>query len=364
MDKSSMSLGKIITFAGAYIALLIGSGFATGQEIIQYFSSYGYAGVLGTIVTFILLAYAGISFISAGYRERFENGNEIYTYYCGKYIGKFYDYFSVFFLFLSFTVMVAGFGATGNQHYDLPVWVGGIILACLAMGTVVFGLLRIVEVIGKIGPVIVIIAVVLGTVSIILNWSGFAEGAQVLAALHENPPDGFKQASFHWFMAAGSYVGFCMLWLAAFLAQMGGTAHSEQEAKLGALGGAFGFSVAVLLMTLGIYAAIGRLAGSPIPSLILAGDIHPMLATVFSLIIFAGIYTTAVPLLWTVVARFAKEGSSKFRILTIALGVIGTFIGLNMPFADLVNIIYVLNGYVGMILLVIMIVRSIQWKRI
>lgn len=35
---------RALTYAGAIIAFLIGSGFATGQEILQYFTSYGYWG--------------------------------------------------------------------------------------------------------------------------------------------------------------------------------------------------------------------------------------------------------------------------------------------------------------------------------
>ena len=117
-------------------------------------------------------------------------------------------------------------------------------------------------------------------------------------------------------------------------------------------------------MSLGILLAVQTVKGSQIPTLLLAGEIHPLLATVFSIIIFLGIYTTSVPLLWSVVARFAKEKTQKFRMLTLVLGVIGGIIGALLDFDVLVNYIYVLNGYVGMLLLVIMIIRSIQWKRI
>lgn len=155
-----------------------------------------------------------------------------------------------------------------------------------------------------------------------------------------------------------------MLWLAAFLGQMGSGANSAKEGKLGAIGGAAGFSVATLLMSFGILLAADQVKGSQIPTLILAGEIHPILAIVFSIIIFLGIYTTAVPLLWSVVARFAKEKTPKFRMLTLVLGIVGGLIGTILDFDVLVNYIYVLNGYVGLLLLAIMIIRSIQWKRI
>ena len=47
-------------------------------------------------------------------------------------------------------------------------------------------------------------------------------------------------------------------------------------------------------------------------------------------------------------------------ILTILLAFIGTFIGLKVPFDRLVNIIYVINGYVGILLLVLMIIKDVN----
>lgn len=230
------------------------------------------------------------------------------------------------------------------------------------MATVVFGLGRIVDVIGKIGPPIVVMAIVVGIITIATSWQQ-AQGASALAKQYVQAGE-IKTASTTWWLAAGSYVGFCMLWLAAFLAQMGKRANSDTEGKLGALFGSFGFSVGTLLMALAILFNISLVKGSQIPSLILAERIHPLLATVFSVIIFAGIYTTSVPLLWTVVARFAKEKTSRFKTLTIILGIIGGWIGVILDFDVLVNYVYVLNGYVGILLLAIMVFRSFQWKRI
>lgn len=44
---------NVINIAGAYIAFLIGSGFATGQEVLQYFTSYGYMGIIGALLTLV-----------------------------------------------------------------------------------------------------------------------------------------------------------------------------------------------------------------------------------------------------------------------------------------------------------------------
>lgn len=356
MDDQKVSLKQVIIFAGAFIAFLIGSGFATGQEIMQYFVAYGYKGIAGAGAVFILFLYVGVSFITVGQEYKFPKGSDIYTYYCGKTIGKFYDYFSIAFIYMSFIVMIAGAGATINQQYGLPVSVGGVIIALLAGVTVIFGLNKIVDVIGVIGPVIVVLSISLGLSAIIKNPEGLSKTSEVIPTLN------LMKASSNWLFAAGSYVGFCMLWLASFMASMGATANSKKEAALGAIYGAAGFSLAVIIVALGLMANIEQVAGAMVPSLIIAANIHPVVAILFSLIVVAGIYTTSVPLLWTVSSRIADEKSNKFKNITIVLAVIGTLIGLKVPFDRLVNIIYVINGYVGIMLLVLMIFNSIKNK--
>lgn len=358
MEEQRINWGRIMTYAGAFIAFLIGSGFATGQEVLQYFSSYGYAGLLGVIVVYLLFLYIGIDFITVGQRERFPKGSDIYQYYCGKAVGTFYDYFSIAFIYMSYIVMIGGAGAAINQQYGLPVAFGGILMGVLAAGTVVFGLGKIVDVIGKIGPVIVLLTIILGVSAIVKNPQGLARANEVIPNLK------LLKASTNWFYAAGSYVGFCMLWLAAFMASMGATAKSKREAVLGASFGAAGFSIALVIITLGIMANIEQLAGTMVPTLILAGNISPILALIFSFIVVAGIYTTSVPLLWQVVARFSEEKTNKFKIMTVVLAGIGVFVGLLVPFDKLVNIIYVINGYVGIILLGFMIVKTVRTKAI
>lgn len=354
----SGSLNRILCCGGAFIAFLIGSGFATGQEVLQYFSAYGYKGLLGVLVVFLLFLYVGSSFISAGQEHKFKNGNQIYKYYCGGAIGIFYDYFSIAFIYMSFIVMVGGAGAAVNQQYGLPVPVGGIALGVIAAVTVLLGLGKIVDVISKIGPVIILLTLLLGVAAIMRNPAGLTNTNTILSEVN------VLKASSNWFFAAFSYVGFCMLWLAGFLTSMGSESDSKRESVLGIFVGAIGFSVALAIIALGILANIKDLEGSMVPTLSLAKMIHPYLALVFSLIVIAGIYTTAVPLLWQVSARFAEEKTTKFRTLTIVLAVIGIIVGLLVPFDRLVNIIYVINGYIGIILLIFMIAKSIKNKKL
>ncbi|MFL4477399.1 hypothetical protein ACIPUB_03855 [Paeniglutamicibacter sp. ORCA_105] len=344
---------RILTYAGAIVAFLIGSGFATGQEILQYFTAYGYWGVFGTgLLVLVLMTYVAVEFFTVGQAKKFERPSLIFHYYCGKHLGTFFDFFSILFVFLSFTVMVAGAGAVFEEHYGLSRYAGGIGLAVVVGISVWFGLKSLVDVIGKIGPVIVVVAIALGLLGIFRNPEGIAAGNALLPALE------LTQASTNWFMSGLSYVGFSMLWLAAFLTALGKTARNRKEAAAGGMIGAIVFSVACIVVGLGLLANIAKVGGTEIPMLVLANDVSPVLAAGVSVMVLTGIYTTAVPLLWTVSSRFFADKTPRFKYLTIALAVAGTVIGLVLPFSQMVNIVYVINGYVGILLLVLMLVKT------
>lgn len=316
-------------------------------------------GVKYSLFTLICLVYVGGDFIATGFRQRFSNTNDIYRYYCGRYIGGFYDYFAIAFLYMSYIVMVAGAGATLAQYYGLPAYAGCVGMAFVSAFTVTFGLGRIVDVIGTIGPAIVLFAIGIGFAAILKNPDGIAQGARMIEAAEVE----MTKVGTNWLTSGMSYVGFSMLWLAAFLAAMGQKANSAKEAVIGTTLGAAGFVAGIVIMMLGLLANIDAVAMTDIPSLILAERIYPPIATIFSIIIMGGIYTTSVPLLWSVSARFSAEKTRKSYLLTAGLAVSGCAVSLLLPFQRIVNIIYGINGYVGILLILFMIVKTVRNMR-
>ena len=68
---------KIITLSGAFLAFLIGSGVATGQEVMQYYSPYGFK-VIGTAITIAtILIVANYGFAYAGKKGGITKGSEV-----------------------------------------------------------------------------------------------------------------------------------------------------------------------------------------------------------------------------------------------------------------------------------------------
>ena len=71
-NENKVNWGRVMILAGAVIAFTIGSGFATGQEIIQYFTAYGVQGILTVLLFAVCFVYYNYNFAKAGAEERFE----------------------------------------------------------------------------------------------------------------------------------------------------------------------------------------------------------------------------------------------------------------------------------------------------
>lgn len=355
MEKQKTDWKQAFKFMGAVLAFAIGSGFATGQELLQYFTAYGYQSILVGIVFLVIFIYSNYCFAVAGNREKFSKGSEVFKYYCGPILGTVFDYFSVIFCYMSYIVMVAGAASTLKQQYNVPLVAGGVIIATLVCATAVFGLNSIVNVISKIGPVLVIIALIIGFFNFIVAAVNghVSEGAQLVSTGEIQ----VMKASSNWFMAGASYGGFCLLWFAGFMAELG-SKNRLKELMIGqVMSGTFNI-LACVIVGFALLGNITNVSNLQIPNLYLANQMWAPLGYFFALIIFAAIYTTACPLLWTASSRFTTEGTPKFKILTVVLAVIGLIVALAVPFNILLNYIYVINGYGGFILLIIMFVKN------
>lgn len=337
------------------------------QEVVQYEASYGSLFPVVILVVAVIYVYTNLSFATNGNRLNLTRGGDIYETYCGvfgKKFGKiasiFFDCFSAIFCYMSFVVMCGGASSTITQQWGLPSGVGAVILTIAVICTVVFGLDGILNALSKIGPVIIIMILL---VSIITAITGLPNYSQNLAAIDAGTySDVMKQVGNGNPIASGaSYGGFVILWFAAFLAEIG----AKNKLK--------NVNIGMLLSTLFIFgsaaicciALIGHIevtAAADIPALVLASEISPILAQVFALIICAGIYTSAVPLLWTGVRKISKEGTSRYKIVTIVGGILGCIIACFIPYKGLINVLYGLNGYLGFILVFFMIVYDVKTK--
>ena len=152
--KEKVSIGNILKFSGAFVACAIGSGFATGQEIMQFFSAYGVMGIAGTAITTVIFAWVGGMFMKNGYEQQLREPGDIIPYYFGQRFGKLFQIILQVFLYGVFVIMIAGAGATLSEYFGLNPMVGRVGMALLAFFTVILGLTKVTDILGTLGTVI------------------------------------------------------------------------------------------------------------------------------------------------------------------------------------------------------------------
>ena len=356
---STTNWGLVFVMAGAMTATLIGSGFATGQEIMQYFVAHEWTGILGVIATFLTVGFSSDAFFKVGLasKENLDSPNDVFKVFAGDKIGGLYKYIALITLFLTYAVMVAGAGATIQQQFGLPVYIGSGFMYMTSALTVMLGMDKITNILGNIGPTIAVFAIVLGLLSLYANngdlgqASGMVQNAVASGTI--------QAASGNWLVSALNYVGLIIMLNAGFIAQIGIQANNQTETKTAALLSSGIYALGIFILYMAFMGAFSLIAGTQVPTLTIANQLYPWLGYAFIVIILLAIYSTVVSMLWNVAASVTTDGTTYNKVATAVLGFVATAIGLFIPFDQLVNIVYVVAGYFGIIFLFMMIWRTV-----
>lgn len=337
--KMKSSKGTVIKIAGAYVAWVMGSGFATGQEILQFFTSYGYTSMILVGMNLLGFLLIGPMILQAG----FENGEEShFQYFCGKRLGTFYDWFLPVSMFAGMVILISGSGATLQEYYGLNHYVGALIMAAAALTAYIAGFQRFIRVVSFIGPVIIAFVVIIGTVTLVRDWDGLALVNDYPAEMEAKQP-----VPFAW-LSGLLYISYNLCGGSKYYSALGRSANTAKEALWGAVIGTIALMAAILLMNCAMLTDIGHTAVQDVPTLFLTRKISYSLGAVFSIILIMGIFSSCSAMLWTVSERFVKQGTRKSYLFAAGVCVAAFLLGL-LPFAQLVGKIYTVLGYIGLL---------------
>src|SRR5690625_2137879 len=147
---------RILKIGSAFIGIIVGAGFASGQEILQYFTSFGHLGTLAAVLSTALFAYMGMTLTRLGSRMQTTNHKDAIYKISGRLLGVIVDAIIVFTLFGVGVVMIAGAGSIGNQQFGLPAYLGSALLVILVIFTMMMNVEKVVGVIGSITPFLIL----------------------------------------------------------------------------------------------------------------------------------------------------------------------------------------------------------------
>lgn len=109
----------------------------------------------------------------------------------------------------------------------------------------------------------------------------------------------------------------------------------------------------VLVASLSLFVNIDQIKDADMPMLAMANHIHPWLATVYAITVFALIFNTAFSLYYSIARRFSGGKTKRMRIVLIGAVVVG-YICSFFGFKELIGVMYPILGYMGIVLLLIL----------
>lgn len=331
-----------LTIAAAYIGTVVGAGFASGQEVLQFFTFFGLNGILALSLAGVLFVFFGRAVLRLGNELQAATYSGIVRHANGPFLGRIVDGIITFFLFGALTAMAAGAGAIFAEQFGLPkVW-GSAVMITASLATVLSGFHGVVMAVSFVVPILLIS--VLGLcVGTLLSFP-IDLGAVRLWAETAKPVIPF------WPLSALAYVSYNIVLSICILAPLGARAADAGAIRRGALWGGFGLFLGALAINLAILTLPSAAAQFEVPMVFIAGRFSPVVKGGYGLVLLAEIYTTAVANLYGFTARVTPPETKRFKkiaLLTAAVAFAASLLG----FSTLVRYLYSTVGIAGLLLL-------------
>ena len=346
-----MSYKNVIGIALSFIGLLVGAGFATGQEVVQYFTSFGISGMWGILVAGLVMTLAGTVFLQLGSYFHASEHNQVFRNITHPIISRILDVAVVLTLFAVGFVMLAGAGSNMQQQFGWPAWVGSLLMLVLVLITGMLDVDKVSQIIGLLTPTLIIAVLFAGTYTL-LHMPDNVDAAIAASEAIESPIP-------HWLISALNYNGLALILAVSMSLVIGGDNISPREAGLGGIVGGAVYAVLMAIAGFSLLMNAENVGDSDIPMLTLVDNIHPTLGVIMAIIIYLMIFNTAIGMFYALGKRLSSGKESKYRIIFIA----GCLAGFAVSFAGfkaLMQYVYPVLGYMGIVLVAILV---IGWLR-
>lgn len=351
MKRNGISSFKV---AATYIGTIVGAGFATGQEVLQFFTRFGTMGLFGLILTTVLFIVFGYIIMSLGRRLTAQSHLEIIRYSAGKYLGSIIDAIITFFLFGALTAMIAGTGALFEQQLNLPSLLGSIVMGVITLITVLTGIK------GVINSISFVVPFLLFSVIGISVYSAFSNPPDISATVISSGDNGLIS---NWLLAAFLYVSYNTILSIAVLGPLGVKARDMKAIRIGSILGGFGLGISSVLIYLALSGNAAEIAGLEVPMIYIARKISFAVQMIYAIILIAEVYTTAVGSLFGFMSRISDiRKVSRYRTVIAIATTAAALFASRFGFSNLVKYLYPLMGYGGIALLICLV--TVQFRPI
>jgi uncharacterized membrane protein YkvI len=346
--KKINSIKLMFTFAGCFL----GAGYVSGQELWQFFGSFGKIGFSGITVAAVLLSAFGIVLTRYVQLTGISDMDKVVIKKDNKILRGIFIALEVFFLFGVFVIMTAGVGAMLEQVYGISHLLGSAAFVILVALTAITGMSGMVTAFSVTVPALVIMSAVIFAVS--GAKTGF-DSISFTPSPAENP---LLQ---NWLVSAIVFVSYNLFASIGILAPVGKAVENKRTLYTGIIGG----GVLLFIIALGIMLTMSIHTDSvseQLPMLAAAQKLSPVFTLIFAALLFGGMFGTSVSSVFAI-NEFVKSRfkiSKKTSVLIILILSVLSFVGSIFGFDKLIGVVYPVCGYLGVTALVLIVVNFVR----
>ena len=335
--------------AAAYVGAVIGAGFASGQELIQFFVRFGRLGIWGAALGGGLFMFLGGITIFLAKQYRLNNYRDLLNIKIGKRLTAITDWVIMLFLFLGTSVMLSGSGALFQEYLGIESWIGIIITELLLFffliagdeGFLWFNVLTV--------PLLIIVILWVSLVSLATPPASIPSYGSIY-----NPN---TWVSNNWLISALLYVSYNMVNAVVILVALAGE-KTDSGVGGGVAGGFILFSL-VCCVTVALFVFQELIKGYQIPMLYLAFQVNERLFNLYGVVLWIAMLTTAMADTYGLCQRL--HATWKIPCFIIMVMILILAIPFSMcDFATLIGRVYPLFGYLSMILVGILVYQGLK----
>lgn len=332
-----------IKIASIYIGTVIGAGFASGREIMDFFGLYGSKGIWGIYISGILFSLGGSLLLLKIYNNKIKSfKNLAETIFKGKVL-VLVDIIINISLYTGFTIMVAGSGAIFKEQLDLSFNLGMIVMLVASFIVFLFDLKGL-SLINTILVPLLIIGILF--ISIYIGSQG---GIKVMDISGEN-----ITGKGNFISSAILYFGSnCLIIIIVFSTLLPLIKDRKTAVLAGSLGGGILYilGTAILFAMLMYYEEIINL---DIPMLRISNHIGTTYGIIYGIILWISMFTTALANGYGFVSKYSKNKDSILPSTILCLSAVPLA---KLGFANLVSVIYPIFGLIGFTMMVLFLIK-------
>ncbi len=334
------SIWTVSAISATFIGTVVGAGFASGQEIYQFFGIHGNYGWMGLILAIIVIGIAGEKAVKIGYKFQPKSYKDFLLFILGQRLTLVVDFLLFSFFIILIGVMFAGSGAI-SESLHLGYW-NGVIFTGLLLIIVLFFQLP-----GLISANLVIVPLMFaGSIGISLY---------AICTCCTKVTTGPYQSS--WMISSIQFSAYNLILAIPVLLSLAKEYPYPSYLRVGSWLGSLGLGLMAGFIHWSLICYLPLLLNSPLPMIDLAKLAGNWIYILYAVVLWGEMFTTLLANTFGATQRLVAITGWPFRTLLIIITVIGIIIA-RIGFINLITSFYPIFGYLCALILFLLLIKK------